>query len=83
MQTVADKGIIPSVFRKTNKHNVPVPLIMVQGVIVSIWAAVLTFGGGGNNVSFLTAISLTVVIYLIGYVLFFLAYFVLVLKRKI
>ncbi|MCP6745201.1 glutamate:gamma-aminobutyrate antiporter, partial [Klebsiella pneumoniae] len=59
-----------------------VPLIMVQGVIVSIWAAVLTFGGGGNNVSFLTAISLTVVIYLIGYVLFFLAYFVLVLKKK-
>lgn len=55
---------------------------MVQGVIVSIWAAVLTFGGGGNNVSFLTAISLTVVIYLIGYVLFFLAYFVLVLKKK-
>lgn len=82
MQTVADNGIIPSVFRKTNKHNVPVPLIMVQGVIVSIWAAVLTFGGGGNNVSFLTAISLTVVIYLIGYVLFFLAYFVLILKKK-
>ncbi|WP_438452430.1 amino acid permease, partial [Listeria monocytogenes] len=71
-----------SEFRKTNKHNVPVPLIMVHGVIVSIWAAVLTFGGGGNNVSFLTAITLTVVIYLIGYVLFYQANFVLVLKKK-
>lgn len=79
--TVAEEGILPAKFKEVNKNNVPVPLILVQGLIVSIWAAVLTFGGGGNNVSFLTAISLTVVIYLIGYVLFFIAYFILVLKK--
>ncbi len=55
---------------------------MIQGIIVTIWAAVLTFGGGGNNLSFLVAISLTVVIYLVGYLLFFLGYFVLVFKKK-
>ena len=78
----AKNGILPKVFTKVNKHDVPVPLIMVQGVVVTIWAAVLTFGGGGNNVSFLTAISLTVVIYLVGYLLFFIGYFILVLKKK-
>lgn len=55
---------------------------MVQGVVVTIWAAILTFGGGGNNLSFLTAISLTVVIYLVGYLLFFIGYLVLIFKNR-
>ncbi|EMV4815803.1 amino acid permease, partial [Listeria monocytogenes] len=46
------------------------------------WAAILTFGGGGNNLSFLTAISLTVVIYLVGYLLFFIGYLVLIFKKS-
>lgn len=81
MYVAAQKGILPKSFKKVNKYNVPVPLIMVQGIVVTIWAAVLTFGGGGNNVSFLTAISLTVVIYLVGYLLFFIGYFNLILKK--
>ncbi|MDO7203707.1 amino acid permease [Paraclostridium bifermentans] len=56
-------------------------MVFVQGIVVTIWAAVLTLGGGGDNVSFLTAISLTVVIYLVGYLLFFIGYFKLILKR--
>ncbi|MBA5791050.1 amino acid permease, partial [Escherichia coli] len=70
MYTAAEQGLLPEKMKKVNKHGVPVPLIMVQGVVVTIWAAILTFGGGGNNLSFLTAISLTVVIYLVGYLLF-------------
>ena len=73
---------MPAYFKKTNKNEVPVPLIYLQGFLVSIWAAVLTFGGGGNNVSFLTAISLTVIIYLVAYVMLFISYFLLVLKAK-
>ena len=38
-------------------------------------------GGSSSSVSYLTAVGLTVVIYLVGYVLFFLGYFKLVLKR--
>ncbi|MEF9992766.1 MAG: amino acid permease, partial [Peptostreptococcaceae bacterium] len=82
MYAAAQKGILPKALTKTNEHDVPVNLVFVQGVIVTIWAAVLTFGGGGNNVSFLTAISLTVVIYLVGYLLFFIGYFNLVLKKS-
>lgn len=82
MFAAAQRGLLPPFFRKTNQKGVPVPLIMIQGIIVTIWGAVLTFGGGGNNLSFLVAISLTVVIYLVGYLLFFIGYFVLIFKKK-
>lgn len=78
----AQQGLLPGIFKKVNKHDVPVPLVMFQGVIVTIWAAVLTLGGGGNNLSFITAMSVTVVIYLLAYLLMFIGYFVLVLKHK-
>ncbi|WP_278682232.1 glutamate:gamma-aminobutyrate antiporter [Paraclostridium bifermentans] len=81
MYIATQKGILPKSLTKTNKHDVPVNLVFVQGIVVTIWAAVLTLGGGGDNVSFLTAISLTVVIYLVGYLLFFIGYFKLILKR--
>lgn len=82
MFAAAQRGLLPKLLRKTNAHEVPVPLVMIQGVIVTLWGAVLTFGGGGNNLSFLVAISLTVVIYLIGYLLFFIGYFVLIYKKQ-
>ena len=51
------------------------------------WDAVLCgsialAGGSDSSVGYLTAIGLTVVIYLVGYILFFLGYFVLVLKKQ-
>ncbi|MCI1974538.1 MAG: glutamate:gamma-aminobutyrate antiporter [Limosilactobacillus sp.] len=82
MFATAQQGILPKWFRKTNKAGVPIPLIAIQGVIVSIWDAVLTFGGGSDNVSFFAAMSLTVVIYLVGYLLFFIGYLVLIFKKK-
>lgn len=82
MYTVAQKGIIPSVFKKVNKNGVPVPLVVLQGVVVSIWAIVLTLGGGSSNMSFITAISMTVVIYLMAYIILFTSYFRLVFKKK-
>ena len=39
-------------------------------------------GGSDSSVGYLTAIGLTVVIYLVGYILFFLGYFVLIFKKN-
>ena len=47
-----------------------------------MWAIVLTFGGGSSNVSFFMAMTLTVIVYLAAYFLFFLAYINLVLKKR-
>lgn len=78
----AQNGLLPKKMAKVNKHNVPVNIVLIQGVIVSIWAVVLTLGGGGANLSFFVAMSLTVCIYLVAYCLLFLAYINLVTKKN-
>lgn len=83
----AHEGILPPTFKKVNKHGVSVKTVVIQAVIVTVWDAVLCgsialSGGSSSSVGYLTAIGLTVVIYLVGYVLFFLGYFVLVFKKK-
>ena len=83
----ADEGILPKTFAKTNKLGVSVKTVVIQGIIVTIWDAVLCgsmalSGGSSSSVAYLTAVGLTVVIYLVGYVLFFLGYFNLALKKK-
>lgn len=82
MYVAAQKGLLPKVFSKVNKAGVPVPLVLAQMTIVSIFIIVLTLGGGGSNMSFLLAMGLTVVIYLVSYFLLFLSYMVLALKGK-
>lgn len=81
MYVAAHQGLLPQVFRKVNKNGVQVPLLIAQGVVVTIWDAILTFGGGSSNVSFLAAISLTVVIYLVCYILMYISYFILIYKK--
>ncbi|MGX2946412.1 amino acid permease [Enterococcus alishanensis] len=78
----AENGLMPKKLAKTNKHDVPVNIIFVQGIVVSIWAVVLTLGGGGANLSFFVAMALTVVIYLLAYFLLFLSYINLVKHKK-
>ena len=83
----AHDGILPPSFKKTNKNGVSVKTVVIQAVIVTVWDAVLCgsialSGGSSSSVGYLTAIGLTVVIYLVGYVLFFLGYFMLIFKKK-
>ncbi len=83
----AHDGILPPSFKKVNKHGVSVKTVVIQAVIVTVWDAVLCgsialSGGSSSSVGYLTAIGLTVVIYLVGYVLFFLGYFYLIFKKK-
>lgn len=71
----AREGLLPPTMRHVNDEKVPTHLLLLQGVVVTIWAAVLTFAGGSGNVSFFVSISLTAVIYLCAYILMFISYF--------
>lgn len=77
----AKNGLLPKKMTKVNKHKVPITIVIIQGIIVSIWAVILTLGGGGANLSFFVAMTLTVCIYLVAYCLLFLAYITLILKK--
>ncbi|MGQ7789806.1 amino acid permease [Shigella flexneri] len=77
----AQKYLLPAAFAKMNKNGVPVTLVISQLVITSIALIILTNTGGGNNMSFLIALALTVVIYLCAYFMLFIGYIVLVLKH--
>ncbi|WP_139652701.1 amino acid permease [Raoultibacter phocaeensis] len=83
LYAVAQQGLIPERFKSLNKHGAPVPIIVVQGIVVSIWAVVLTLAGGGNNLSYLAAVSLTAVIYLVAYLMLFISYIKLILHPEI
>lgn len=83
----AKEGLLPPSFARVNKHGVSVKTVVIQAVIVTIWDGVLCgsmalAGGSSSSVSYLTAIGLTVVIYLVAYMLMFVGYLVLVFKHK-
>ena len=82
MYVTAQKGILPQAFAKVNKNGVPVALVVSQLSLTSVALSVLTITGGGNNMSFLIALALTVVIYLCSYFLLFLGYIHLVCKQQ-
>lgn len=81
MLVTAQKGILPARFASMNKNGVPVMLVISQLVITSVALIILTNTGGGNNMSFLIALALTVVIYLCSYFMLFLGYINLIRKQ--
>jgi glutamate:GABA antiporter len=81
MYVTAQKGILPQRFNKVNKNGVPVALVIFQLSITTVALIVLTNTGGGNNMSFMIALTLTVLIYLCSYFLLFLGYMALVRKQ--
>lgn len=78
LYATAERGLLPKRLLGLNKNGVPTHIIIIQAVIVSIWTIVLTLGGGGNNTSYLAALSLTTVTYLVGYILMFVSYIKLI-----
>lgn len=82
MYVTAQQGILPKFMGKVNKNGVPVSLVAFQLCITTILMIVFTMGGGGSNMSFLIALGLTVVVYLMTYFMLFLGYMHLVLKQK-
>ncbi|MBO6003807.1 MAG: amino acid permease [Aeriscardovia sp.] len=82
MRDSAEYGMMPQWIAKTNKHGVPVNMLIIQFVVFIMWDAILTFGGSGGNVSFLVATTLTTLIYLVCYLLMYVSYFKLIFAGK-
>lgn len=84
MFEAAKSGFLPPRFSKANKYGIETNVMVLQGVIVSIMGALLTFGAGGSkaNLSFQTAMSLTVALYTLMYMLLFASYLVLQIKHS-
>ncbi|KJW12731.1 amino acid permease [Levilactobacillus spicheri] len=84
MYEAAKAGYLPPRFSKTNKYGIETNVMVLQGIIVSIVGALLTFGAGGNKsgLSFQTAMSLTVALYTLMYMLMFISYLVLQIRHK-
>lgn len=81
MLVTAQRGLLPKALSRVNKNGVPVALVISQLLITTVALIVFTNTGGGNNISFLIAMSLTVVIYLCSYFMLFLGYMHLVCKQ--
>lgn len=82
MFEAAKKGFLPARFGKTNKFGVPTKVMVLQGSIVSITAALFTFSGGKNaDLAFDMAMSSTVAQYTLMYMLLFVSYLVLQFKH--
>lgn len=84
MHEAALQGYMPKIFTKTNRWGIETNLMILQGIVVSLMGAYLTFGAGGtsSNVSFRTAMGLTVAIYMVMYMTMFVGYLVLQFKHN-
>ncbi len=68
----ARSGVLPGVFAKTNRHDVPVPLVLLQAGLVTAIALVFVFIPGTNSV-FDAILTMAVAIYVIVYMLILVA----------
>lgn len=82
LYVTAKIGILPKFFDKLNKDSVPFRLVMMQGIFVSVIATLITLLGGSGNAAFKLAISMTVMAYLVTYILIFVSYMVMVAKHS-
>ncbi|WP_297635404.1 amino acid permease [uncultured Clostridium sp.] len=80
LSLAGEKGFFSKKIAKRNKNDVASNLLIIQGIGVTIWAFILTFAGGSSNNSFFMAMTLTVIVYLLAYGIFFIAYIKLTLK---
>ncbi len=76
----AQEKILPKLFLKKNKNDIPVNIILLQSGIATVWCVVLTLSSTHSNMAFLLSLSLTILIYLLAYFLMYFAYFKVVLK---
>ncbi len=69
----AREGLLPPILQKHNKAGVPVSMLMLQAVFVSIWGVIFVLLPGGVNSAFWMLLALTTTVYIVMYLLMYLA----------
>jgi amino acid transporter len=69
----AREGLLPPVLQKHNKAGVPVSMLILQAVFVSIWGVIFVLLPGGVNSAFWMLLALTTTVYIVMYILMYLA----------
>lgn len=72
----AQDGDLPPVFQKVNKHNMPISILISQGIIVTVLSLVFLFMPSVNS-SYWVLVALASILYMIMYVMMFVAAIVL------
>lgn len=81
MYEAAKQGYLPKYFAKATSRGVPIRLMVLQSMIVTISAVLITFSSGKNaDFGFNVSLAATTAQYLMVYVVMLVAY--IVLKRK-
>ncbi|KRM73789.1 glutamategamma-aminobutyrate antiporter [Limosilactobacillus coleohominis DSM 14060] len=77
----ARQGYMPKYFAKPNKRGVPMRIVVLQAIVVTITALMITFDSGENaDFAFNVSMAATTAQYLMVYLMMIVAY--IVLKNK-
>lgn len=80
LYATAEHGDLPPVFHKANKHGMPTNILITQGIIVTVLSLVFLFMPSVNS-SYWALVALASLLYMIMYILMFIAAIVLRYKH--
>jgi amino acid transporter len=69
----AREGLLPPILQKHNNVGVPINLLILQAIFVTIWGLVFLLLPGGVNSGFWILLALTTTVYIVMYILMYLA----------
>ncbi len=70
---IGKEGCLPVFFQKTNKHDAPVNLMLIQAIIISIVGTCFLLFAESINIAFWISVALSMLIYVSMYFLMFLS----------
>lgn len=79
LYATAEHGDLPPIFHKANKHGMPVNILITQAIIVTFLSLIFLFMPSVNS-SYWALVALASLLYMIMYILMFIA--ALVLRKK-
>ncbi|MFC2695352.1 MAG: amino acid permease [Lactobacillus sp.] len=83
MHEAAKQGYLPKLFAKTTKRGVPMPLMVLQSLVVTASALLITFTSGANaDFAFNISLAATTAQYLMVYLIMLVAFIVLKARHE-